>query len=305
MARDRAASHDESAYGADEPTAAPSSELVCGLVMPLATTDECPPQHWAEVRSIIQEAVGSIEKYKFTCDMVSNANESAVIQTNIVQNLYSNAIVVCDVSGRNPNVMFELGMRVAFDKPVVIVKDDRTDFSFDTSPVAHLIYPRDLRYGAMQVFKADLASKVSATYQKHVDGGSGSSYLASFGPIKVANLQTQEVPLGDLVVGRLNQMQDQLNQLISMSEQPRKIAGVNSLLANALRDYRPTTSEGPPEIGRSQLTRMRNEIIDRIPHFNPSDPDHMKQACSIVSARLGPAWSHEEITSITHRTLNS
>ena len=51
--------------------------------------------------------------------MVSDSDEVSVIQKRIVQNIYNNPIVVCDVSGKNANVMFELGMRLAFDKPVV------------------------------------------------------------------------------------------------------------------------------------------------------------------------------------------
>jgi hypothetical protein len=34
---------------------------------------------------------------------------------------------------KNPNVMFELGMRLAFDKPAIIIKDNRTNYSFDTA----------------------------------------------------------------------------------------------------------------------------------------------------------------------------
>ncbi len=55
-------------------------------------------------------------------------------------------IVVCDISARNANVMFELGMRLAFDKPTVIIKDERTPYSFDISSIEHLDYPSDLRY---------------------------------------------------------------------------------------------------------------------------------------------------------------
>ena len=58
-----------------------------------------------------------------------------MIHKTIVQNLYLNPIVVCDVSGKNANVMFELGLRLAFDKPTIIIKDDKTDYSFDTSVV--------------------------------------------------------------------------------------------------------------------------------------------------------------------------
>jgi hypothetical protein len=71
-----------------------------------------------------------------------NADDIGVIQKRIVQNLYSSDVIVCDVSGKNPNVMFELGMRLAFDKPTLIVKDDKTDYSFDTGIIEHVPYPR-------------------------------------------------------------------------------------------------------------------------------------------------------------------
>jgi hypothetical protein len=64
-----------------------------------------------------------------------------VTQKRIVQNIYDNEMVICDVSAKNPNVMFELGMRLAFDKPAIIIKDDKTNYSFDTAPIEHLEYP--------------------------------------------------------------------------------------------------------------------------------------------------------------------
>ena len=91
--------------------------------MPISATSSCTESHWQEVLSILQSAV---EGVGFEGNLVSEATDVGVIQKRIVQNLYENPVVVCDVSEKNPNVMFELGMRLAFDKPVVIIKDDKT-----------------------------------------------------------------------------------------------------------------------------------------------------------------------------------
>jgi hypothetical protein len=99
--------------------------LSCGLVMPISAIDGCTAEHWSEVKSIIIEAVESITDPIFSVRLVGDADDIGVIQKRIVQNLYSSDIIVCDVSGKNPNVMFELGMRLAFDKPTVIVKDEK------------------------------------------------------------------------------------------------------------------------------------------------------------------------------------
>lgn len=120
----------------------------CGIIMPISAIDGLPASHWEDVKSILSEA---IEVAGFESDLVSAAEESTIIHRTIVHNLYNNPIVVCDVSGKNPNVMFELGIRLTFDRPTVVVKDDKTDYSFDSSPIEHLVYPRDLRFNQINL----------------------------------------------------------------------------------------------------------------------------------------------------------
>ena len=98
-------------------------KTICGIVMPISGIDGCGESHWKDVMSIIKE---SIDNADFESNLVSNADDIGIIQKRIIQNLYENPIVVCDVSGKNPNVMFELGIRLAFDKPTIIIKDDKT-----------------------------------------------------------------------------------------------------------------------------------------------------------------------------------
>jgi hypothetical protein len=137
-----------------------SRGVKCGIVMPISAIDGLTASHWAEVLEIIKDAVGSIEVPRLVANLVSDADEIGVIHRRIVQNIYSNDIVICDVSGKNPNVMLELGMRLAFDKPVVIVKDDKTEFIFDTGMIEHVGYQRDLRFSNIVDFKNRLAAKI-------------------------------------------------------------------------------------------------------------------------------------------------
>ena len=93
--------------------------------------------HWEEVRRIIEKALVP----EFAPRLVSYSDETRVIQESIVKNVALDPIVVCDVSAMNPNVMFELGMRLAFDMPTVVIKDSSTTYSFDTGPIEHVPYP--------------------------------------------------------------------------------------------------------------------------------------------------------------------
>ena len=162
----------------------------CGLVMPLSAIDSCPEHHWVDVRSILSEA---IQQAGFTPNMVSAADEVGIIQTRIIQNLYENPIVVCDVSAKNPNVMFELGMRLAFDKPTIIIKDDETSYSFDTAPIEHLEYPRDLRFPMITKFQKELADKIKKPHHRSSQDPDYSAFLKHFGKFTVAAVETSEV----------------------------------------------------------------------------------------------------------------
>lgn len=184
--------------------------MVCGVVMPISSIDGCNESHWADVLEIISEA---IEDAGFDANLVSNADEVGIIHKRIIQNLYDNPIVVCDVSGKNPNVMFELGMRLAFDKPTIIIKDDRTTYSFDTSAIEHLEYPRDLRFSKITEFKEKLSQKIRATYEKSTTDGNYTTFLKHFGEFTVAKIEKKEVSGQEFILDELRSIRIAMRRL--------------------------------------------------------------------------------------------
>lgn len=183
--------------------------LRCGLVMPISSIDGLSELHWEEVRHIIREA---LEDTSFTIELVSHATDIGIIHKRIVQNLYRNEIIICDVSAKNPNVMFELGMRLAFDKPAIIIKDDKTPYIFDTSSIEHLQYPRDLHYHGIQEFKAKLKDKVLATY-KASQRPDYTTFLKHFGEFVVAKLDEKQVDRDQYVLEALADLRSEVRAI--------------------------------------------------------------------------------------------
>lgn len=56
---------------------------------------------------------------------------SDVIQSTIVKELMNADLVICDLTEHNPNVLFELGLRMAFEKPVALIRATGTTPIFD------------------------------------------------------------------------------------------------------------------------------------------------------------------------------
>ncbi|MBI9050849.1 MAG: hypothetical protein JEZ00_15620 [Anaerolineaceae bacterium] len=186
---------------------------ICGLVMPISEIDGCSESHWKDVRGIITEAVKSIEEVEFEIKLVSEAEETTIIQKTIIQNVFDNGVIICDVSGKNPNVMFELGMRFAFDKPVVIVKDDVTDYSFDTGNIRHVPYPRDLRYQKIIDFQKDLANRLLKTYKGYQENQKEASLLKDYGKFKIAELEETTISSEKLMINLFEDIKSELNNI--------------------------------------------------------------------------------------------
>jgi hypothetical protein len=206
----------------DKSEAKKSDPPICGIAMPISGFDGYPREHWADVKLILEEAIQDADCSPL---LVSNDNEMGVIQQRIVTNLYHNPLVICDVSGKNPNVMFELGMRLAFDRPVIIVKDDATDYSFDTSPLEHLPYRKDLRMLDTRDFQRILTGKIKSA----ISGKNQMSFLKSFGNLIAKKLEDRDVSKEDFIIESLELMRKQIARLhqkgdgVSRMDTPRPI----------------------------------------------------------------------------------
>ena len=247
----------------------------CGIVMPISATEGYPLEHWPDVLAILK-AVATHSG--FTPLLVSDANDVGIIQKRIIQNLYSNEIVICDVSSKNPNVMFELGVRLAFDKPTIIIKDDQTDYSFDTAPIEHLTYPKDLRYSKILKFQSDLKGKLLGTSKRFSDDPNASTFLKAFGSFHVATLETKEVSTDQLVLDEIRELRTDVSVIQRFLQIVPPIAGhnpqevLNMFLSPALRDealrdeQERALREGMQKARQEQMAKeLRQMKPDRLP----------------------------------------
>lgn len=204
-----------------------NEKAICGIIMPISSIDNCSMEHWAEVKKIISEAICDAG---YKPNLVSNADDIGIIQKRIIQNIYDNDIAVCDVSGKNPNVMFELGMRLAFDKPAIIVIDDKTDYSFDTSPIEHLSYPRDLRYYSILNFKEQLKTKIIATVEKAKTDPNYTTFLKNFGEFEVAHVEKKEGSINEVLLSKMEEVSYHLSRM------ERRINTRDNVMVSALEN---------------------------------------------------------------------
>lgn len=86
-------------------------------------------------------------------------------------------MALCDLSTRNPNVLFELGLRQAFDKPVVLVQEVDTPRIFDISSIRCLDYRKERLYDEVLQDQENIAEAIIETFNKWKDGSSINSLV--------------------------------------------------------------------------------------------------------------------------------
>lgn len=172
--------------------------------------------------------------------------------------------MVCDVSGKNSNVMFELGMRLAFDKPVIIIKDDQTSYSFDTSPIEHIQYPRDLRYSQINIFKETLSQKIKATKEKSELDKSYSPFLKHFGEFKVAKIDKTEVSGQEYMIDELKALRLLVERIYGdMNKRENKSYNYDSALRRAALGE-PALGEYNEDLGFKRAASAKSALTEEL-----------------------------------------
>ena len=115
--------------GAAEPPAKPGDKPICFVIMPFVErTDEYATGFFTEVfASLFKPA---IEAAGFVA-RTAKRQGSDVIQATIINELLDADLVLADLTEHNPNVLFELGVRLKAEKPTALVRATGTNPIFD------------------------------------------------------------------------------------------------------------------------------------------------------------------------------
>lgn len=82
----------------------------------------------------------TINEMGLRCQRGDDDIKSTSILPYIVQEMIKSKLVIADITGRNPNVFYELGIAHSLNKPVLIISETDGDIPFDVSSFRILIF---------------------------------------------------------------------------------------------------------------------------------------------------------------------
>lgn len=186
----------------------------CFIIMPIGDADGYDKGHFTHVyNDIIKPAV---EMTEFTPRRADEVKETNFIHLDILTKLIEAPIAICDLSSRNPNVLFELGIRQAFDKPVVLIQEKGTPKIFDIGPLRYLEYSKDMKYHDVLKTQLELKSAIQATKAAEGEHGNINSIVRLMALSSPASIPTLEGNNKEALA--LDILQTQMNDMRKMLE---------------------------------------------------------------------------------------
>lgn len=192
----------------------------CFVIMPISDCDGYEQGHFLRVyEDIIKPA---IEIAGYAPKRADETKKSNLIHLDILKELIDAPIAVCDLSTRNPNVLFELGIRQAFDKPVVLIQEKGTPAIFDISPLRYIDYDKRLRYRDVLKSQTELSDAILATKDAEGDNNNINSIVRL---LSISSATMPQVKSGkakesleiSLLSSQINDLKNSINSLVQGS----------------------------------------------------------------------------------------
>lgn len=90
--------------------------------------------------SVYQDAKAVLEGHGYRCQRADDMWVHSHIMTDIIELICTSAVIVCDLSDKNPNVFYEAGIAHTLGKEVILIAQSHDDVPFDLRPIRYLHY---------------------------------------------------------------------------------------------------------------------------------------------------------------------
>jgi hypothetical protein len=187
----------------------------CFIIMPISDVDGYPAGHFKHVYDNI--VAPSCDMAGYQAVRADDVKATNLIHLDILKKLIEAPIAICDLSSRNPNVLFELGIRQAFDRPVVLIQENGTPKIFDIAPLRYLEYSKDMRYHEVLKSQGELKDAIEATVTAGGEAGNVNSIVKLLALSQAARIPELKGDKEGLALGVLRAEMQEMRKLMEIS----------------------------------------------------------------------------------------
>lgn len=117
-----------------------AEKKTCFVVTPIGDENTTIRRH---IDGIIDQAIIPAIGDEFEIKVAHREYEIGSINDRVIQRVYNSDLVVANLTGLNPNVMFEIAIRYSFGKPAIVIAEKGTKLLFDIVDENTIFYIND------------------------------------------------------------------------------------------------------------------------------------------------------------------
>lgn len=111
------------------------ANMKCFTIMPFA-------KEFGDVYATVRRSLASVREAQAECFRLDDVKAAGRITDDLVRELNESAVCIADLTGCNPNVMWEVGYAMALRKPVILISQDVGSLPFDLRLMRTIVYDR-------------------------------------------------------------------------------------------------------------------------------------------------------------------
>jgi len=198
----------------------------CFIVMPISDQDGYEKSHFTRVYNhLIKPAC---ERAGFEPIRADDEVKTNYIALDIVKKIIESDIVLCDLSSKNPNVLYELGIRQAFNKKVVLIKDKKTGRIFDIQGFRTIDYDESLRIDEVEKGISQISTALKETFTSK--DGDINSFIQLLSIIPATLDKNIEIsPESSIIMDLLNNISERIFKIEENTPTQIKNNGIKTL----------------------------------------------------------------------------
>ena len=186
--------------------------------------------------------------------------KSDMITTGIITHLLNDDLIIADLTGRNPNVFYELGVRHLIQKPVVLLMQIDERPPFDTHDLRAI--PIDVDVTIVEEAKVKLKERIESLEKAPQSCGS---------PVKLAITSEQYKSLKEQLVLEDMPSKQIMELLLKMvEEQSKSLSSTNYLLAD-IKERLPKKKPPTTDLMAAYIASYKPSMIEEALLADQSD----------------------------------
>ncbi len=112
----------------------------CFIITPIGNDNDSIRRH---IDGIIDAAIKPALEPDYEVVAAHKITETGTITKQIIKEIYQDELAIANLTGNNPNVMYELAVRYCLGKPVLTIAEKGTSLPFDVMPEWTIFYIND------------------------------------------------------------------------------------------------------------------------------------------------------------------